>query len=128
MRPTWRAIVCAAAVGLAATAARAELFSKAYAFKANTVLQVGAEIGAGLRLDSIEWIVTQDDGSPSGLFSGPHVKVAISNVGSASAKVAIAAAVERPTPGNACSPSRVSGKDPRLEINRAALRRFRPRA
>lgn len=94
MRPSWRAIGCgAAAVCLAATFARAELFSKAYAFKANTVLQVGADLGAGLRLDSVEWVVTPDDGSPSGLFSGPKVKVAISNVGSASVKVGIAVAV-----------------------------------
>ena len=94
MRASWKAIGCgAAAVCLAATVARAEMFSKAYAFKANTVLQVGAELGAGLRLDSVEWVVTEDDGSPSGLFSGPKVKVAISNLGKGSVKVGIAVAV-----------------------------------
>ncbi|HUC42759.1 MAG TPA: hypothetical protein VMR65_01875 [Candidatus Sulfotelmatobacter sp.] len=73
--------------------ARAELFSKAYEFKKNTVLQVGTMLEHGLRLDSIEFIVAGDDGSPSGLFDTPKVKIAISNIGEKSVKVAISLAV-----------------------------------
>lgn len=82
------------AVGILATeGARAELFSKAYAFKPNTVLQIAAEVGEGVRLDTIEFVVAQDDGSPSGLFAGPKVKVAVSNLGETSRKIGIALAV-----------------------------------
>jgi len=78
---------------LAAGAARAELFSKAYTFKPNTVLQVGADIGDGLKVDTIEFVVVADDGSPSGLFNTSKVKVTISNLGEASVRVGIAVAV-----------------------------------
>jgi hypothetical protein len=78
---------------LAAAPAGAAVVSKTYAFKPNTLLQVGVEMEGGLRLDTIEFVLTQDDGSPSGLFSGPKVKVAISNLGTASVKVDIAVAV-----------------------------------
>lgn len=88
-----RALACAFIVVVGAASARAELFSKAYAFKPNTVLQVAADIGGGIRLDSVEFVVSRDDGSPSGLFSGPKVKVSVSNLGEASRKIGIAVAV-----------------------------------
>lgn len=78
----------------AAMPARAEMFSKAYEFKPNTVLQVGTDVGNGVRLDTVEFILSTDDGSPSGLFGGgPKVKIAVSNVGGESRKIGIALAV-----------------------------------
>jgi hypothetical protein len=74
-------------------AARAQTFSKAFEFKPNTVLQVGADVGNGVRLDSVEFIMSKDDGSPSGLFSGPKVKVTVSNVSDGSRKIGVALAV-----------------------------------
>jgi hypothetical protein len=73
--------------------ARAELFSKAYAFKANTTLQVGAEIPGSLRLDSVEFVLPKDDPSQTSTFGGPKAKVSISNLGKTSITVAIAIAV-----------------------------------
>ena len=78
---------------LAALPAGAALFTKSYAFKPDTLLQVGTEAGGGLRLDTIQFLLSKDDGSPSGLFSGPKVKVAISNLGTASARIDLAVAV-----------------------------------
>jgi hypothetical protein len=80
------------AAGLA-TAVSAETFSKAYEFKPNTVLKVGADVGGGVRLDTVEFVLSQDDGSPGGLFSGPKVKVTISNLSDGSRKVGVAIAV-----------------------------------
>ena len=91
-RIRWTALGALVAIA-AGLPARAELFSKAYEFKPNTVLQVGADLGEGLRLDSVEFVVVSDDGSPSGLFSGPKVKVTISNLGQTSVKVGLAVAV-----------------------------------
>ena len=85
--------VLAAAALLAFTPASAELFSKAYAFKPNTTLQVGAEFAEGLRLDSVEFDLGADDGSTTGLFSGPKVKISISNLSTTSAKIGVALAV-----------------------------------
>jgi hypothetical protein len=76
-----------------AAPARAEMFSKAYEFKPNTVLTIGADVGMGVRLDTVEFVLSTDDGSPSGLFAGPKVKVAVSNVGEASRRIGVALAV-----------------------------------
>ena len=90
---------CAALVPLlaltlsGAAPARAEMFSKAYEFKPNTVLTIGADVGMGVRLDTVEFVLSTDDGSPSGLFSGPKVKVAVSNVGEGSRRIGVALAV-----------------------------------
>ena len=73
--------------------AKAELFSKAYTFKPNTTLEVGAELPGGLRLDTIEFVMAPEDGKPQGTFSGPKVKVGISNLGTAAVKVGVAIAV-----------------------------------
>lgn len=86
-------IALALATGLALSGvARAELFSKAYAFKANTTLQVGTELPGGLRLDAVEFILPKAD-ADSGTFSGPKVKVTVSNMAKTSVTVAIAIAV-----------------------------------
>ena len=86
-------VVLAAASVFAASAARAELFSKAYAFKPDTTLEVGAEMPAGLRLDSVEFVIPKEDSSQGSVFAGPKVKVSISNLGIASAKLGVAIAV-----------------------------------
>jgi hypothetical protein len=78
---------------VAAAGARAELFSKSYAFKANTNLQVGTEMPRGLRLDSVEFVLPKGDESQSSTFGGPKAKVTISNLGKVSITVAIAIAV-----------------------------------
>ena len=82
-----------ALIPLATAPASAEMFSKAYEFKPNTVLTIGADAGMGVRLDTVEFVLSTDDGSPSGLFSGPKVKVTVSNVGEAGRKIGIALAV-----------------------------------
>jgi len=85
-------LVLAVAFPLVASDARAELFSKAYAFKPNTTLQVGAEMPEGLRLDSVEFVL-QKDPNEGGTFNGPKVKVKVSNLGKASVKVGVAIAI-----------------------------------
>lgn len=92
MKRALGALIAIASV-LAAPGARAELFSKTYAFKTNTKLQVGTELPEGLRLDSIEFVVPADAESQNATFSGPKAKVAISNLGKVSITVAIAIAV-----------------------------------
>ena len=85
-------IVMAAGLVLAANEARAELFSKAYAFKPDTVLEVGAEVPGGLRLDSVEFLLPKP-GAQAGTFTGPKVKVSISNLGTIPVKIGVAIAV-----------------------------------
>ena len=85
-------LVLAVALVLVASDARAELFSKAYSFKPDTTLQVGAEMPGGLRLDSVEFVL-QKDPNEGGTFNGPKVRVSISNLGSASVKVGVAIAI-----------------------------------
>lgn len=77
---------------LAARDARAELFSKAYAFKPDTALQVGAEMPGGLRLDSVEFVFPKK-GKDGGTFTVPKVNVSISNVGTTAVTVGVAIAV-----------------------------------
>lgn len=89
VRATSIAII--AALALAGGDVRAELFSKAYTFKPGTTLEINAEMPGGLRLDSVEFVLA--DPSKGGTFSGPKVKVSISNLGTASAKVGVSIAV-----------------------------------
>lgn len=94
MRTTARTIALGLlACGLLVGDARAELFSKSYTFKTNTLLQVGSEMPSGLRFDSIEFVVPKPDEAGTATFSGPKAKVTISNVGKSSVTVAIAIAV-----------------------------------
>ena len=85
-------LVMAVALVVAAGDARAGLFSKAYAFKPDTTLKVGAEIPGGLRLDSVEFVLPKVD-AQAGTFDGPKVKVSISNLGATSMKVGVAIAI-----------------------------------
>jgi hypothetical protein len=82
----------AAAFIFASSDARAELFSKAYAFKVGTTLEINSEVPGGLRLDSVEFVLPKE-GSPGGTFTGPKVKVSISNLGTVPLKVGVAIAV-----------------------------------
>jgi hypothetical protein len=94
MRTTARTIALGLlAFGVLIGDARAELFSKSYTFKTNTLLQVGTEMPSGLRFDSVEFVVPKGDEADTATFSGPKAKVTISNVGKTSATVAIAIAV-----------------------------------
>ena len=85
--------ILATAAALGANHAQAELFSKAYAFKPGTTLEIGNELPGGLRLDSVEFIMPKEDPAQAGSFSGPKVKVSISNLGTAAAKVGVSIAV-----------------------------------
>jgi len=85
-------LVMAAILIFMASDARAELFSKAYTFKPDTILQVGAEVPGGLRLDSVEFVLPKP-GAQGGTFDGPKVKVSISNLGTEAAKIGIAIAI-----------------------------------
>jgi hypothetical protein len=85
-------IVVAAAFLFAGGDARAELFSKAYAFKPGTTLQVDADVPGGLRLDSVEFVLPKAE-AQSGTFTGPKVKVSISNLGTVAVKIGVAIAV-----------------------------------
>ena len=85
--------VIAGILALAASDARAEVFSTAYTFKPDTVLEVGTEMPGGLRLDSVEFVLPKDASSQGSIFSGPKVKVAISNLGEKSVKIGVAIAV-----------------------------------
>ena len=78
-----------------ASAARADGFlSKSYEFKANTPLQVGVDLGDGVRFDSIEFVLPKSGGEgPTPLFEQPKAKVTVSNLGDAAVKVGIAIAV-----------------------------------
>ena len=84
--------VLVAGLIVAATDVRAELFSKAYAFKLGTVLEMGAEMPGGLRLDSVEFVLPEP-GVKQGALGGPKVKVSISNLSTAAAKVAVSLAI-----------------------------------
>jgi hypothetical protein len=86
-------VVMAAVLAVAGSDARAELFSKAYAFKPDTVLEVGTEIPGGLRLDSVEFVLPKPGEEQRGVFAGPKVEVGISNLGSSAVKIGVAIAV-----------------------------------
>jgi hypothetical protein len=85
-------LVLAAALVVVASDARAELFSKAYNFKPDTTLQVGAEMPGGLRLDSVEFLLKKNP-NEGGTFNGPKCKVTISNLGTAAATIGVAVAI-----------------------------------
>jgi hypothetical protein len=86
------ALVVVACLVLAA-GAQAELFSKSYAFRANTKLEVGTEMPGGLRLDAVEFLLSKEDESDSSTFGGPKARVSVSNLGKTSVTIAIAIAV-----------------------------------
>jgi hypothetical protein len=92
-RGTSAGLVMAAALALGAGDARADLFSKAFAFKPDTTLTINAEVPGGLRLDSVEFVLPKEDPGQGGTFTGPKIKVSISNLGTTAEKVGIAIAV-----------------------------------
>ncbi len=70
---------------LAASQARAELFSKTYVFRANTRLEVGADFADGLRIESVTLHFRG---------TGPPVaEVVVSNLGQRPRRVGIALAL-----------------------------------
>lgn len=83
-----------AAMLLSSAPTRAGLTAKTYEFKANTTLEIGLDLGAGLRLDSIEIIVPErSEGGVAPLMSQPKAKVRFSNLSDGSARLGIAIAV-----------------------------------
>ena len=54
-------MIAAAALSLVGRDAHAELFSKAYAFKAGTTLEINAELPGSIRLDSVQFLLPQAD-------------------------------------------------------------------
>jgi hypothetical protein len=79
---------------LVSAPATAELFSKSYVFKPGVTLEIGADAGNGLRLESVEFILPSSLGG--GLFrSGglAKVEIVIANKGNRARKVGIAIAV-----------------------------------
>ena len=92
-RMTLASAFIAAVLILGHSDAKAELFSKAFTFKVGTTLEINSEMPGGLRLDSVEFVLPSDDGKQGGSFSGPKVKVSISNLGTSAAKVGVSIAV-----------------------------------
>lgn len=70
---------------LAASEARAELFSKTYVFKANTRLEVAADFADGLRIESVTLHFRQP--------GPPLAEVLVSNLGARPRRVGIAVAL-----------------------------------
>lgn len=89
------AIAAALLAALNAPAARGgDFVSRSYEFKPNRVLEVGLDLGNGLRLVSIEFVVPQKDESGARpLLDQPRAKVTIANLGKDGAKIGIAIAV-----------------------------------
>lgn len=89
------AIAAAILATLYAPAARGgDFVSRSYEFKPNRVLDVGLDLGNGLRLESIEFVVSQkDESGATPLLDQPRAKVTIANLGKEGAKIGIAVAV-----------------------------------
>jgi hypothetical protein len=69
----------------------AEFVAKSYEFKANVRLEVGLDLDASVRLESIEFEIPDD---PSGFGTTPRAKVVVSNLGETPRRIGIAIAVE----------------------------------
>lgn len=89
-----KATFLVAALAVATIARAGGFVSKSYEFKANKPLQVGIDLGDGVKFDSIEFVLpAKTDDGPTPLFEQPKAKVTISNLGEAAIKVGIAIAV-----------------------------------
>jgi hypothetical protein len=87
-------VLLSLASALPAPAQAGRLFSKTYEFKAATILEVGADIERGLRLDSVRFLVpASGDGTVTRAGETVQVEVALSNTGSESRRIAIALAL-----------------------------------
>jgi hypothetical protein len=81
-------------LGAQALDASAALVSKTFVFQPNAILDVGAEVEPGLRLDSVHFLVPQAGGDGYTRTAGNiQVEVALSNTGSASHRIGIALAL-----------------------------------
>jgi hypothetical protein len=82
----------ALALAFGATGASgAEFVAKSYEFKPNVRLEVGLDLDASLRLESIEFEIPEDS---TGFGSSPRATVVVSNLGETSRRIGIAIAVE----------------------------------
>jgi hypothetical protein len=79
-------------IGMGTSATHAELFSKTYAFKLDTVLEVGAEVAEGVTIDSVRF-VPPSSGENAPLIGPVKAEVSISNLGKGSKKVGLAIAL-----------------------------------
>jgi hypothetical protein len=87
-------IVLAACALLAMTSVEADTFSKKYRFVSDKTLEVGEAVGAGMRLDSVQFILpSPTEGRILRIGGLPVAVVAISNLSQESVKVGIALAV-----------------------------------
>ena len=77
---------------LAAPAMGADLFSKSYAFKAGTRLEIGMELDGGVRIDAVRFVLP-DPGQGGDIGSPAKAEIEISNLGTKSTKIGIALAL-----------------------------------
>ena len=90
--------LCALAVAaalVAAPPAQADTFSKKYRFVSDKTLEVGEAVGAGMRLDSVQFTFPPPPASGRILRLGgvPQAVVALSNLSQESVKIGVAVAV-----------------------------------
>ena len=87
-------IVLAACALLAVTSVEADTFSKKYRFVSDKTLEVGEPVGAGMRLDSVQFVFpAATEGKILRIGGVPEAVVAISNMSQESVKVGVAIAV-----------------------------------
>lgn len=87
-------IVLAACLLLSIPSADADTFSKKYRFAAGKTLEVGEPVGAGMRLDSVQFVLpAPTEGRILRIGGLPEAVVAVSNLSQESVKVGVALAV-----------------------------------
>ena len=92
MRAFFRSALIGLIVVLAVAPAGAELFSKKYVFKEEVVLQIGADVGRGVRLDAV-YFHERPGGRSRGAAGPLGVDVRVTNTASESRSVAVAVAL-----------------------------------
>lgn len=93
-----RLLICSVAalamIAASAVLSTAGTLSKTYVFKAGTVLEISADMGEGLRLDSVEFEVPRTpEGRDQRVAGLVKAKVAVSNLGEKPKKVGVALAL-----------------------------------
>ena len=87
-------VVLCACLLLAVPSAVADTFSKKYRFVSDKTLEVGEPVGAGMRLDSVQFVIpSPSEGRILRIGGLPEAVVALSNLSQESVKVGIALAV-----------------------------------
>jgi len=87
-------VLLSLASALPAPAQASRLFSKTYQFKASTILEIGADVEPGVRVDSVRFLVpASGDGTVTRAGETVQVEVAVSNTGKESRRIAIALAL-----------------------------------